>query len=223
VSHIQWSMTATSGSVIERAEELVSEGAPQGTVVRSRALRRLELCAILTPARRTHLQMLQILAPYSTAEGIRKDTGLVAWLRWPHWVTVDGRVLAEGSARVITRRGESRVLLESKVNCWSSTDEASTSLQALLGVRVDRNLLTERILDSLTWVYSAWHQGMDGSIRARIEPTIEEIGTSVSVALRGRRVLCIARGLGEDGSLRLRHDGKNVILQVRSAKRALYQ
>jgi biotin-(acetyl-CoA carboxylase) ligase len=163
--------------------------------------------------------MLQLLAPYAAAEGIRKDTGVVAWLRWPSWATVDRKVLAEGSAIVSRARGRTCVVIQSRVNCSSPASSDSTSLLDILGVKVDKALLSQRILDSVWWTYSAWLRGMDRTIRERIEPTLEEIGNQVTVDSRGRGQSALATGLGYDGSLLLEADGRNLKLGVGAAGR----
>ncbi len=78
------------------AERLASRGAPEGTVLNlvgskdsGSGSEVLRLCVILRPRRTSGLNALRMIGAFSVAQGVRKATGIVAWLQPPGKVVVD--------------------------------------------------------------------------------------------------------------------------------------
>jgi len=175
------------------------------------------------------LGLLRPLVAASTSEGIRRDTGIVSWLRWPDLVTIDGRVVAMTSlspAPDPVPGGKTLVVARISVNCFAPSSNEfstvalpSTSNREALGVEVDVDLLRDKVLHALNWYHAEWERGMSRKLVERICPTIAWLGRYVHVELADGAVLKgRARGLDEEGSLLLeqrRRGGRSTSLKIR--------
>jgi len=173
-----------------------------GTVIVVRGLASLRFTAAARCAEETPL-LLGLVAAFSASEGIRKDTGVISWVRWPNRVAIDGKTVAEASARVTPGVGAGRLaLLSVTVNLLHTNVRGSTSLFDSVGVEVDRDLLLEKILDSLSWMQVGWATGMHEMLLRRIASMTETIGSTVT--LKRRRASAEALGIDNLGRLRVR-------------------
>jgi len=88
------------------------------------------------------------------------------------------------------------------VNLLHTNVRGSTSLFDSVGVEVDRDLLLEKILDSLSWMQVGWATGMHEMLLRRIASMTETIGSTVT--LKRRRASAEALGIDNLGRLRVR-------------------
>lgn len=144
---------------------------------------------------------LGLVAAFSASEGIRKDTGIISWVRWPNSVAIEGKTVAATRARV-TRDGESnRAVLDFTINVSSPVTEGVTSLLEAVGVEIDRRILLDKVLESLAWMHAGWVNGMHPQVLRRVKSMTETLGTSVSVSRRGSRIVGVASDIDEMGRL----------------------
>ncbi|MDA4135372.1 MAG: hypothetical protein OK449_00045 [Thaumarchaeota archaeon] len=128
-----------------------------------------------------------LIAAFSVSEGIRKDTGIISWVRWPNLVTIDEKVVSTASASVTRSVGEGWVQLDFRVNLSHTEVTGTTSLFDALGVEVDRGILLDKILESLSWMHFGWSNGMHPQLLRRIGSMTETVGRRVSVLDGGER------------------------------------
>jgi biotin-(acetyl-CoA carboxylase) ligase len=131
--------------------------------------------------------LLAIIAAFSASEGVRKDTGIISWVRWPNAVTIEGRVVASSSAAVTRTAQGSWAQLDFRVNLLPTAKAGATSLYDELGVEVDSGILLEKILESLSWLHFGWSNGMHAQMLRRVVSMTETIGTKVLVRGRGAK------------------------------------
>jgi biotin-(acetyl-CoA carboxylase) ligase len=174
------------------------------------------------------LGFLGVLAAACTSEGIRRDTGIISWLCWPNLVTINDRLVAKASLSLEAPPGSAdpgahgvntRVTMQISVNCFASTSSAfpsismpSTSILEALGVKIDVDLLRDKILHALNWYFAEWERGMHRKLAERMQPTIAWLGRSVEVwTVGGPRLRGLAKGLDDFGSLFLEQwDGRRI-------------
>ena len=158
---------------------------------------------------------LTLVAAFSASEGIRKDTGIISWVEWPGKVTIDGRTVGESSASV-EERGDGKQKLAKmsfRVNLLHTNQRDSTSLYDCLGVEVDRELLLEKILESLSWMQFGWANGMHSQLLRRVRSMTETIGRNVSVRVNQGREQGKVVEVDQFGRLNVRlRDGREVTL-----------
>lgn len=125
--------------------------------------------------------LLGIIAAFCASEGIRKDTGIISWVRWPNVVAIDGEEVATTSALVTRGEDKSRVELDFSISVSGAVGVDGTTLCAKLGVEVDRDLLMEKVLESLSWMQFGWSTGMHDQILGRVRSMTETIGSRVGL------------------------------------------
>jgi len=200
------------------ALEMVSDGAPEGTVIQGRATTRsaLSFSAILRPEPGSQTRILSIIATFCASEGIRKDTGIITWIRWPDEVVAGGDVLAATSLTMGGSADAPWVLLHFRINRGHMSRAGSTSLKDLLGVDVDPDMLVAKVVDSLSWMHSGWVKGMYPKILPRITSMLENAGGRVAVDRDGVAAPGVVRGVDETGRLIVDLSGEEVRVQDRS-------
>ncbi len=199
--------------------EMVSTGEPEGTVIQGRTGIRtaLDFSVILRPRAGPPLGLLAPIATFCASEGIRKDTGIITWLRWPDEV-VAGSEVAATTSFVQGKDADGRwAILNFRVNLGQASGVGSTSLHELLGVDVDPEMLLSKILDSLSWMHSGWVKEMYPQILARISSMLENPGGRVVLEREGKAVQGVVKGVDELGRLLVDLDGTG---RVRVARRS---
>jgi biotin-(acetyl-CoA carboxylase) ligase len=150
------------------------------------------------------------------SEGIRKDTGIISWIRWPNVVSIEGRTVASCYASKVSSKGN-LVHFELAVNTSRRPAEGQVSLSDLLGVEVEHELLLEKILDSLSWMHSGWTKDMHPQILKRIKSMTETLGSRVSVGEGARLQVGVAVDIDDLGRLVTRlQDGRMMNLDIDS-------
>jgi biotin-(acetyl-CoA carboxylase) ligase len=155
--------------------------------------------------------LLGLIAAFSASEGVRKDTGIISWIRWPNLVTIGGKTVATTHASVSRMRGRARAHLDFSVNLSGADGVGQTSLRDEIGVDVDRNLLMEKVLESLSWMQFGWSNDMHYQVLRRVRSMTETIGSSVVLVSGARGV---AKDVDPKGRLVVRlSDGKTLELE----------
>ncbi len=223
MSLIRWSKKRARGDPEPVAKELAAGGEVEGTVIVSHRQGDplLRLSVILRPARPRRPGLLRLIIPFSTSEGIRKDTGIITWLRWPDKVILGRKVVATTSIVSSSPIMPKWVVLSSSIRTGRTDAESGdeTSLLDVLGVEVDPELLVERVLDSLSWMYYGWTRGMDDHIVMRFRSMLDTIGRRVQVADHGRLTVGIARDVDSMGNLTVELQTGEQSIRVEDADR----
>ena len=211
MSSIVWKREVTEDDPEAAAVEVASRGAPQGTVIGRTTAEALAFSVILRPKSGLELGLLGPIAAFSASEGIRKDTGIITWIRWPQEVVADKAVLATTSVSREIAGGSSWVVLNFHLNRGLPKAPGATSLDELLGVDVETDMLTSKVLDSLAWMHSGWDKQMFPQILPRISSMLENSGEMVVV--KGRRP-GVVKGVDRRGRLVVELDGSMRVLAV---------
>lgn len=210
-----WGRRRTRLDPLTRSLALCGRGAPEGTVVQGRGdPRSIAFSVVLRPPEGAHTGLLACIATFCASEGARKDTGIIAWTRWPDEVVFGGRVLASTSVTRGSSRGKPWVILSFRFNRGLPDSSTSTSLDELLGVEVDPDLLVAKVLDSLAWMHSGWVKGLTPQLIARLSSMIEGPDRSVVVNQAGRAVHGVTRGIDEEGRLVVELDATGARIAV---------
>ncbi len=133
--------------------------------------------------------LLGLIAAFSVSEGVRKDTGIISWVRWPNLVTIDGKTVGATSASVTRTGDRGRADLVFSVNISAAEGVGETSLLDEIGVDVDRDLLMEKVLESLSWMQAGWSNDMHYQILRRVRSMTETIGSAVVLKSGARGVV----------------------------------
>lgn len=165
----------------------------------------LDLSVLLRPVRTDNLELMRLVIPFSTSEGIRKDTGIITWIGWPNRVTTEGRTAATTSMTRGLRGRQDWIVLTSRIRTGrSSHDESEVSLWDLLGVEVEPTLLTEKVLESLSWMYDGFLNRLDQRMMQRVASMVDLMGTKVEAFHKGGRVAGTLSGVDDVGRLILK-------------------
>jgi biotin-(acetyl-CoA carboxylase) ligase len=196
---------------------MASQGAPEGTVLQWTTDKSvLSFSAILRPSGERPPGLLAVIATFSASEGIRKDTGIISFLRWPDEVVAGGAVLASTSLETGGTSDSRWAVLSFLVNRAGVRRVGSTSLQALLGASVDSDMLVSKVLDSLSWMHSGWTKGMYPQILPRIGSMLDNGGASVNLLRGGGAVSGVVIGVDEKGRLLVELGGSRGTARVES-------
>jgi BirA family biotin operon repressor/biotin-[acetyl-CoA-carboxylase] ligase len=182
---------------------MARRSAPEGTVIQGRAKTRkaLDFSVILRLKSGLPTELLALIATFCASEGIRKDTGIITWLRWPDEV-VAGREVVAATSFVQGENADGRwAILSFRINLGDVSGDGSTSLHDLLGVDVDQEMLVSKILNSLSWMHSGWVKEMYPQVLARISSMLENAGGRVAVERGRKAVPGVVRGVDELGRL----------------------
>jgi biotin-(acetyl-CoA carboxylase) ligase len=195
-----------------------SGGAAEGTVIQGTATARsaLSFSVILRPRPGSQVGILPLIATFCASEGIRKDTGIITWIRWPDEVVAARDVLAVTSLTPGGSTDAPWVVLSFLINLGHTSRPGSTSLRDLLGVDVDPDMLVAKVVDSLSWMHSGWVKEMYPKILPRITSMLENGGGEVTVDRDGVAAPGVVRGVDEKGRLIVDLPGGEVRVRDRS-------
>jgi biotin-(acetyl-CoA carboxylase) ligase len=195
-----------------------SDGAPEGTVIQGRATTRsaLSFSVILRPKPGSQVRILSLIATFCASEGIRKDTGIITWIRWPDEVVAGRDVIAATSLTLGGSVDSPWVVLNFRINLGHLRRAGSTSLKDLLGVDVDPDMLVAKVIDSLSWMHSGWVKVMYPQILPRITSMLENAGGRVVVDHNCVAAPGVVKGVDEMGRLIVDLSGEEVRVQDRS-------
>jgi biotin-(acetyl-CoA carboxylase) ligase len=221
LSSIGWVGKKTRLDPLALALEMSSGGAPEGTVIQgssSSASSFLSFSVILLPQPGSQVQILPLIATFCASEGIRKDTGIITWIRWPDEVVAGEDVVAVTDLTLDGPADAQRAILSFRINRGHVRRAGSTSLRDLLGVDVDPDMLVAKVIDSLSWMHSGWVKEMYPQILPRITSMLENAGGRVLVDHDGTAATGVVRGVDETGRLIVElSGGEEVRLRDRSA------
>ena len=205
---IEWTVEHAKGTR-RRSYEVSSR--PGEVIIRSPDAGDLLFSATAGCGDETEL-FLGLVAAFSASEGIRKDTGVISWVRWPNSVAIEGKTVATTSARVTRGKGSACVVLDFAVNVSRPPGEGFTSLLEAVGVEVDRWILLDKILESLTWMHAGWINGMHAQVLRRVKSMTETLGSGISVLKDGERVAGVATDIDAEGRLVVRAERASITL-----------
>lgn len=208
---IKWTVRRARSDPTLSAKEFIANRPRGGVVFVQDAMRDavlLRFSAVAACGSETSL-LLGLIAAFSASEGIRKDTGIISWVRWPSVVTIEGKRVAATSASVTRASGAGWAELDFRINILHSGLAGFTSLYDELGVEVDRRLLLDKILESLSWMHFGWSNEMHPQILRRITSMTETIGSKVSVRRDGAKTAGSAVEIDALGRLVVRLDDGN--------------
>jgi len=223
--YIRWhdSLPSTNDLALRLAEIPVPEGtviiaeeqtAGRGRLGRAWASPRggVWLSVILSPGLpMDKVAVIGLVAGIAVAQAIRKTTGLLARLKWPNDVLVEGQkvvgVLAEAAP------GADWVVVGIGINVNIAPDALPvaagypvTSLSAQLGHMVDREALIRAVLRELDQGYAVLRSsGISGVLR-RWREMAETLGRPVRVEMSGATIYGTAFDIDEAGALLVRLD-----------------
>jgi biotin-(acetyl-CoA carboxylase) ligase len=191
---------------------------------------RLKFSVVLRVWEGSSIQLMRLIAPFSASEAIRKDTGIITWIRWPDSVVIGEKTVATATlavvptdkAAVTTTAGPSPqdlityIILTFEIDtrgrhadrrtkdggAGEDGTTAATSLYDALGVEVDEGLLLDKALESLAWMHLGWRRGMNEQIVRRVKTMVTTVGMRVVVLDRkGRERPGYARDIDGTGRL----------------------
>ncbi len=183
--------------------------APAGTSLLFSLLLRPPLAA-------SHCFLVAMATGLGVAEGIRRTTSLVARLKWPNDVLIEGRkvcgLLLE--SRILGERLDFAVVgvgvnVNLETQGVSGIPADATSLQGALGHEVSRLTLLRAILESTERRYVAIHHGR--SPLDEWSALLDTIGSRVRVQLGDELEEGLAEGVTESGALRVRQSNGRVL------------
>ena len=151
-----------------------------------------------------------LAAALAVIRAVKQETGLQLGVKWPNDVVHEGKklcgILTEMSAE--TDRVNFLVLgIGLNVNSKAADlPPGSTSLRELLGKKVARVPLAQKILQELEKSYERVKAGKHEELCEEWESVSHTTGQQVSAKLLGRTVHGIATGIDADGALWIRHD-----------------
>ncbi len=189
MSLTDWVIERTRQDPSTLALEMARTDAPDGTVIKGWSTQAaLRFSVILRPKHGLNLPLLAPVATFCASEGIRKDTGIITWIRWPAEVVTAAKVVATTSIALSGTDADWAVLTFC-VNLRRVQRAGSTSLEELLGVAVDSDMLMSKILDSLTWMHSGWVKEMYPQLLTRVSSMLEDTERTVTMNDRGELVV----------------------------------
>ena len=214
----------TLSSTQERARQLAEQGAPEGTVVmattqgwgRGRLGRSwasppgglwfsLVLRPVIAPVAAPGLNLL---AAVVIAEAVRDMTGLVAGIKWPNDILVDGRKLGGILTEMKTGRGGIEyVLVGVGVNVNvdptvlpSDLRYPAATVLGETGLETDLDELLNKCLADFRADYQQWPGNLAG-VLDRWRGLSVMLGRRVTVAAAGHTLTGVARDIDSGGAL----------------------
>ncbi len=163
----------------------------------------LSLSVVLRPTDKGNRGILPLIISFCTSEGIRKDTGIITWLRWPDKVLVERKVVARTSVVWGSGADSEWLVLTSRIRTRAERGLGSDecSLFDSLGVDLDPELLVDKILESISWMYSGWTRQMDEHILARCRSMLDTIGRRVEISQEGSMRVGTVKDVDDLGDL----------------------
>jgi biotin-(acetyl-CoA carboxylase) ligase len=223
LSLVRWSTKKARGEPEAVAVGLASRGEGEGTVIAAHRAGdpALRFSVLLRPISVPHPELLRLIIPFSTSEGIRKDTGIITWLKWPGRVLAGRKTIATTSTVVGPGSYPQWVVLSASILTGPvvAHDPDKISLLDLLGVEVEPDLLLEKVLESLSWMYHGWTRGMNDHIMSRYGSMLDTIGRQVQISDHGSRAEGIVKGIDAMGNLEVELKAGLVSIMVEDADR----
>jgi len=211
LSPIEWKLSFVRGDPGDAVRRAAARTRSDGMVVaQATGSADLRFSVVVKTGGMSELALC-LAGAFSASEGIRKDTGIITWVRWPERVVTDGAVVARSSAVFLPEKGYPRAIMGFSVNRLRRPGRGSTSLEDELGVRVDERLLLAKILESLSWMHFGWTNGMQDHVFSRVRSMTETIGRVVSVRKAAEVRRGTATGIDALGRLLVKfEDGRTV-------------
>ncbi|MDA4123322.1 MAG: hypothetical protein OK456_09105 [Thaumarchaeota archaeon] len=205
MSLIRWQTKKVKVDSEAPAKRLAAEGATEGTVLVSHPDGRsgLSLSVVLRPTDNGNWGLFPLIISFCTSEGIRKDTGIITWLRWPDKVLVERKVVAKTSVARGSGAGSEWAVLTSRIRTKAEAGLGSDecSLFDSLGVDLDPEFLADKILESISWMYSGWTRQMDDHILARCRSMLDTIGRRIEISQEGSLRVGTVKDIDDIGNL----------------------
>jgi BirA family transcriptional regulator, biotin operon repressor / biotin---[acetyl-CoA-carboxylase] ligase len=157
---------------------------------------------------------LPLLTGVAVVDAVAEVTGVTAGLKWPNDVLVGAGKLAGILAEVAAPAPV--VVVGLGLNVTEAPDPAATSL-SMLGVTVDRTLLTDVVLGHLAARIGDWRAaaGADARLAADYRSRSVTIGNRVRASLPGdRTVEGVAADVDDMGRLRIDTSGEVVTVSA---------
>jgi biotin-(acetyl-CoA carboxylase) ligase len=216
LSLIHWSVRRSTAGVRNSALKLALLGEPEGTVVAQKDTNAaiVEFSTILRPGPSSQVGLLRMVTAFCTSEGIRKDTGIITWIRWPDTVIAGSAVIATTDVVFEPRSDPGWAVLTARINNGAVKEGGATSLYDVLGTKVDDQLLMEKVLESLAWMYYGFSRGMHPHIMKRVRSMVETVGRRVEITRDGRSVEGIVKDVDDEGRLVVGLDSGRKSLRV---------
>jgi biotin-(acetyl-CoA carboxylase) ligase len=222
-------LSLTDGDTTVQARRLAARKPGEGMVVaRSSRSPDVVRASAVVRTRGMSVLALSLITAFSVSEGIRKDTGIISWVRWPDRVVIGAATVGRGGASLVSqgRGGRSigeRAILEMSVNRLRSrmSSAAVTSLEKELGAKVDEQMLLGKMLESLSWMHFGWTNGMQEHVMKRVSAMTETIGTKVSFVLDGKRLSGLATEVDPSGRLLVEVDAGKTMVELTDADELL--
>ena len=224
--YVRWHESLPSTN--DLAMQLTEVSAPEGTVIladeqtagrgrrgRSWASPRggIWLSVILRPGLPlASWPLVSLAAAVATARAIRENTGLLARVKWPNDILVDGKkivgILAEATAAaewVVVGIGINANIPQDALP--EVTGYPATSLLALLGHPVDRDGLIRAVLRELEHGYTILKSGGGRATLRRWREMTDTLGRPVRVEMPDATLEGVAQDIDETGALLVRLEG----------------
>lgn len=159
---------------------------------------------------------LPLAAGVAVVDAVAAETHVNPGLKWPNDVLVGDRKLA-GILTEVAPSGRV-IVVGIGLNVTLSREEAgepgATSLLALGVQRPDRNRLVRALLQELGRRVTQW-RNTDAELLADYRVRSMTVGSRVRASLPGgREVVGVARGIDEQGRLRLESDGETLAMSA---------
>lgn len=203
MSFIRWSVKRSSANVADSALRAALAGAPEGMVVaqRSRDTSVVEFSIVLRPQPNSPVELLRSISAFCISEGIRKDTGIITWIRWPDKIVADGAVIATADVAFGPGENTEWVVITARINNATVKEAEATSFYDILGTEVDDQLLMVKVLESLDWMYYGFSREMHLHIMKRVRSMVETIGKRVEITRDGRSTVGLVKDVDDKGRL----------------------
>lgn len=213
MSPIEWRLTRVHGDPESAARRLAARTGADGMVAveRNTNPRVLMFSAVAKTGGLSPLALAAVAA-FSISEGVRKDTGIISWVRWPDRVAILDSVVGRSAVSLLPGR-DGRAILNFSVNLLNVGETGATSLEEQLGVQVDEKMLLDKILESLSWMHFGWTNGMEEHVLKRVRLMTETLERRVSVRKGSSSAAGKATDIDAVGRLVVRLDtGETVFL-----------
>ena len=160
--------------------------------------------------------LISLAAALAVHEAIRKTCDVNADIKWPNDICVDDRKLCGILAETVETENGTAAIVGIGINLNDESfppelELLATSLQAVTGNEVDRDLLTDSLLDAFGEQYEILQSG-DGesTIREWCQHSSYGFGRQVRVSLAAENFTGVTRGLESDGALRVETAGGKI-------------
>ncbi|MEK5644041.1 biotin--[acetyl-CoA-carboxylase] ligase [Paenibacillus rhizosphaerae] len=221
----------TTVSTQEEAKALAEEGAPEGTLViaeeqtggKGRMGRKwfspygkgIWMSLVLRPEQPLHYTpQLTLLTGVAVCRAVRKVTGVMAGLKWPNDLLVDGRkicgILLESAAEdEHVRYCIAGIGISANLDRDDYPEELTgigTSLKIEAGEPIDRMALIATVMEEFEMLYELYRKDGFQPVASLWEALSVTLGKRVSIQTARGPIEGMADGLDASGALRVRTD-----------------